>query len=735
MNKYQKPKLSTVTVVCISVILLGLTLTLSYTSINAIKFLGKHSIELDTKSTRDNAKLFFLEITRRTAGAYSTYLSGVEDFVNIISTQTKELLTGNIKNMRTKDDLIKFQKYKDYGFYVQSGEKRYHCFYFGDEKGLPAADSQIDNLVSVSSLLKTIFDENTFYFVCLWIQTASRIHLEYPGYYNYKNINGNSMRKYFENIFSEYLTVKDNLSSNIIWSKPYKDISGKINLDAYKFIFTDDGEFLASVGIDLNFDKLVNTMTNNSLFSDKHSALSDNIKSSYNNMEGFIFIVDKDGSIIVFPDEYSDLLSLPGIGYSKLKEYPDKLTVNLNESLNPNVQNLAEKIKNNEIDVNTVSLKRDNYIIAHKSIPATGWVLCFATLEKSLMTSVEETRMLMNYTKDKMIKRFIIISLIFLIFFIILTALFFRFYLLKPLSKLLEKVKKMGKGHFDISLSETGFAEIADLSITFNSLSRQLKDYTKNLEKEVKQRQSIETELEIAGKLQDSVLPKITDEFVNDKFELYAKLIPAREMSGDFYDFFYVRHDTLCVVLADVCGKGITAAFYMSMAKAIIKEACLKSDSQDTGKIVKKINEILINTVKKKPMFLTMYLLFYNIDTGKIIYTNAGHHVYAGVDCRGNVSFKGDAHNSFVGFFDNIEYSCSEIELKPGEIIALYTDGITETCNKNDDLYGDERLGEMFESTYKENLSDIGDFIFEDVSQFQSGDKNDDITLVMLKRK
>ena len=734
MHRQRKLKLSTVAIACISVILIGLTVTLSYVSINSIKFLGKYAIEIDEHNTRENAMVLFLEITRRTAGAYSTYFKAVEDFVEIISAQTKVQLSGNIKNIQNKDKLIKFNRYKSFDFYTLQSNNNYNCFYWGDESGIEIAVNQAKKLLTISPLnLKTIYDENSVFFVTTWIQTNSKIHFEYPRYYNYEKIDGHSMQLYFNNIYLEYLERKDTPASNIIWTKPHKDISGKINLDAYDMIYTDDGKFLAAVGVDINFEKFLNLMTSNSLFSDKHFAIPGDIKSKYNKMKGFMFIVDKNGGIIVFPNKYSNLLSLPDIEYSKLKEYPDKLTVNLKDSLNVDVRNMAKDIENNEIGVRNFSLKGENYIVAHKSIPPTAWVLCFATLEKTLMTSIEKTKQTMGSTENKMTKRFIIISLLFLLLFITIAVLFFRFYLLKPLYNIRNKVKEIGEGNFNISLKESGFAEISDLSITFNNLTRELKDYTRNLESEVKQRQSIETELEIAGKLQNSVLPKITDEFTNDKFDIYAKLISAKEMSGDFYDFFYINNNTICIVLADVSGKGITAAFYMSMAKAIIKEACLRSAPTDTGKVMKKINNTLCASVKT-PMFLTMYLVFYNINTGKVIYTNAGHHEYVRIDNNGHAVFSGDAHNTFAGFFDNIEYAYSELQLMPGETFVLYTDGIIDACNNDNSMYGTERLKQIIELNHAKKLPVLGDSIFKDIAQFQTESRFDDITLVMLRR-
>ncbi len=602
----KKLKLSTVVIICISLFLIGLTVTLSYTSVRSTKLLGRNAISISKQSIQENAKIFFLEITRRTAGAYSTYLNSVEDFVDILAIQLKEQFAKKNKKNKIPG---KLEQHYNPDLYTQIDNEAYNCFYFGNKSELASAEIQLNQILSVFSLIKAIYHENSVYFQCIWVETSQKIHFEYPKYYEYKKINAESMNKYFKFIFSEYPGTKMSPSKKAVWTKPYKDISGKMNLDVYKMIYSDNGEFIASIGIDLNFSKFLSTITNNSLFSDVHQSLSEKIKSAHNKMEGFIFIAHRDGSILAFPNKYSNILSLPDMGYSKLKKYPDKLTVNLSESQNRDIKLIAEKFKKIDHEAENISLYGEEYIIAYSIIPTTNWILCFATKEQSLMSSVEETKKAIIITENKMTNKFIIISILFLFLFILLAVFFFKYYLLKPLYLIRNKIKEIGEGNFNTSLREEGFEEIADLAITFNNLTKELKDYTNNLEHEIKQRQSIETELEIAARLQTSVLPNITEEFINSKYELYAKLIPAKEMSGDFYDFFYISNNTLCLVAADVSGKGITAAFYMSMAKAIIKEECLKSTSVDTGKTMTRINRTLCNSVKT-PMFLTMYLVF-----------------------------------------------------------------------------------------------------------------------------
>ena len=736
MFKKHKIKLSTLTVCWLSIILISLTVTLSVVSVKSIASLGDHAIQFDHKHTREDAMIFFLEIARRTTESYSNYFAEIANLLNILSNQVRNKLLEIPDSPQKKNGLIKINKCEKHDLSIEKTKKNYSAFYFGNENYLLKAKQQIDKFSSLLPLFNDICNGNIF-FDCLWIITSDQLQFQYPHHHDFTKNSKEASITYFNNIFSEF--PKNNKDkqpkSGVIWDFPYKDLSGELNIGAYKHIFDNKGDFLASVGIDMEFERTANGMVSTNLFADYHKYdLSGELKSTRNKMKGFIFIVDKNGYIIVFPNKYSSLLSLPKMEYSMLKEYPDKLKVNLKDSRNKDIKQLAKDIKNNDIGITTIKLMGEYYLIAFNNIESTSWSLCFTIREKPLMLSATKTKTIMGSIQKEMHYRFIAIAVFFLLLFILIAIFTFRFFHLNPLQKIRNKVKKIGEGDFNITLDETGVAEIAELASTFNVLTRELKEYTQNLENEVKARQTINTELEIAGKLQNSVLPKITEEFIRKEFDFYTKLIPAKEMSGDFYDFFYLKKDILGIVMADVSGKGITAAFYMSMAKVIIKEACLTAENLDTGKVCEKVNHILSNSVKT-PMFLTMYLMFYNIKTGKIIYTNAGHHDFLKIDQKGQVSCMGAKDNDLIiGFVDDHKFSSKEFYVEPNDTIILYTDGITEAIDSNDIFFGEEKLIEIVKENATSNINKIGETIVQEVLNFQSGSKFDDITCVILKR-
>ncbi|MCP4176579.1 MAG: PP2C family protein-serine/threonine phosphatase [bacterium] len=451
---------------------------------------------------------------------------------------------------------------------------------------------------------------------------------------------------------------------------------------------------------------------------------------TYENYNRVRLIINKTGELIYLPFKYYSLFSLPFDNDDKSNSPEAELAdASLTLSKDPAVRKFAKQLMTQESGMLNVYLKGNEYSLVFDKLPVNNWTTALLVKKKDLYGPLRRLEKRIKKIFTDIFIRYIINFLIILIIGILLSLFIFNRIIIKPIEILRKSVKKLGKGNFDIKLREKGIREICDLSISFNKLGSQLKNYTKKLEEQ----KALETELKIAAKLQNSVLPKITDKFKREEFELYTKLIPATKMSGDFYDFFFVNENTIALVLADVSGKGLTAAFFMSMSKAIIKESCLTSKTLPPGKILEYVNNILYKD-NESSMFLTMYLIFYEINTGKITYANAGHHEFILTDKNGNVSSSGIQNNPSIGIAENVKYSTKELLLNNDDIFAVYTDGITEAPNKENVEYSTEKLIKIFESIHRNKLPEIGKSIIKDVLEYQNGDKFDDITLLMLKK-
>lgn len=244
------------------------------------------------------------------------------------------------------------------------------------------------------------------------------------------------------------------------------------------------------------------------------------------------------------------------------------------------------------------------------------------------------------------------------------------------------------------------------------------------------QNQKIEDELSVGRQIQMSMVPV---HFPNhEHFSIYASLKPARQLGGDFYDFFFLDNkNKLCMVVADVSGKGVPSALFMAVTKTLIRSASLKYSSTDG--ILSQVNaDIAINN--PHCMFATMFLSILDLKTGRCEYSNAGHHSSYVKKSTGELITLDELHGPVAGAIENSNYKKNEIHLNSGDILIAYTDGITEAVNKNKTLYGEERLETLLEKTSFKSEKDMITCIVKDVEAFSKGvSQSDDITLLGIR--
>ncbi len=244
----------------------------------------------------------------------------------------------------------------------------------------------------------------------------------------------------------------------------------------------------------------------------------------------------------------------------------------------------------------------------------------------------------------------------------------------------------------------------------------------------------IGAELELAEKIQSDMLPSIFPTFSEQKeFDLYASMTTAREVGGDFYDFFMIDEDHLALVIADVSEKGIPAAMFMMTAKTTIKDYALTNDS--TSEIFTIANNRLCEN-NQSDMFATSWIGILNIKTMVLQYTNAGHN-YPILKRNGEpCEFLTDKHGLFLAGLEGTLYKQSEIKLSAGDRLLLYTDGVTEAHSKEGGIYGEDRLKNVINETADEKGKIVLSRILNDVNGFAEGlDQFDDITMTILTIK
>ena len=245
-------------------------------------------------------------------------------------------------------------------------------------------------------------------------------------------------------------------------------------------------------------------------------------------------------------------------------------------------------------------------------------------------------------------------------------------------------------------------------------------------------KEKVENELNIAAQIQRSILPCSFPAYPDRKeFDLYAFMKPARYVGGDFYDFFFIDDNTLALVMADVSDKGVPAALFMMVSRTLINS--LAVDNRSPSAVLEKANNIMCRN-NDSGMFVTVFLAFYDVSSGKLTAANGGHSASLIVDLDGTSREWATTHGTALGFMEELTYKEETIDLKVGQTLFLYTDGVTEAMSPGNELFGLDRLQELLKRKHDFKLDRLCSDIEISLTEFQEGRQFDDITMLALKR-
>ncbi|MBR2745598.1 MAG: serine/threonine-protein phosphatase [Erysipelotrichaceae bacterium] len=285
--------------------------------------------------------------------------------------------------------------------------------------------------------------------------------------------------------------------------------------------------------------------------------------------------------------------------------------------------------------------------------------------------------------------------------------------------------------HFDKLNIQTG-DEIENLSLSMKRMEEDLGHYIENLTQVTADRERIRTELTLANRIQAAMMPHIFPPFPDRKeIELYGIMDPAKEVGGDFYDFFLIDDDHLGLVIADVSGKGVPGALFMMISKIIIQSCAMLDKSP--AEILTKTNEAICSN-NQEEMFVTAWVGILELSTGKLMAANGGHEYPVIKKPGGEFEMLKDKHGLVLGAMNDMKYHEYEIDMEPGSCLFVYTDGVPEATDANEELFGYKRMLAALnsdpdtepESVLKRVRKGVDDFVL-DAEQF------DDLTMLCVK--
>ena len=245
--------------------------------------------------------------------------------------------------------------------------------------------------------------------------------------------------------------------------------------------------------------------------------------------------------------------------------------------------------------------------------------------------------------------------------------------------------------------------------------------------------EKVENELNIAAQIQRSILPSNFPAFPEHReFDLYAMMVPAREVGGDFYDFFFIDADHLAVIIADVSDKGVPAALFTMISRTIIRSIVRQRKSP--SQVLAETNDLLCEG-NDTGMFVTVFIAYYHLPSGQFTYSNGGHNPALSFGPNGASKKLARKHGPALGVRPGLPYKEDVETLEPGQIIVLYTDGVTEASSPQDELFGLDRFSKLVCSCESLKLWQMINHIDKELKDFQQGNQFDDITVLALKRE
>ena len=477
-----------------------------------------------------------------------------------------------------------------------------------------------------------------------------------------------------------------------------------------------DGELAAVIGADLFLDTMAEAVEN-----------------SADEYGGFTCIVNQDGHVIFSPEKQGIFQVMTA------DEAQD-----LRDSEYAELAQFTDDALRGTADVRLVHMGDKAYYMAGALMERVGWCVVSAADEKALLEPGVQLQKQYHEINSSAVESFsrnmrmalrtLLVLLLVIMAGGIAASLLVAKRIVKPLNTITARVENLGGSNLRFKMEDTYRTgdEIEVLAEAFSKLSAKTLQYVDEVKQVTAEKERISMELGMATAIQASQLPHLFPAFPDRReFDIYASMTPAREVGGDFYDFFLIDDDHIGLVMADVAGKGVPAALFMMVSRILIRNRIQSGESPATA--LANVNSQLMES-NEAELFVTVWLAVLEISTGKGVVSNAGHEHPVLRRKNGQYELVKYRHSPAVAVLPDIQFEEHTFELQPGDSIFVYTDGVAEAVDAENHLFGTERMLEMLnreadaspEKILQNTLEGIREFV-QDTEQF------DDITMMCLQ--
>lgn len=449
---------------------------------------------------------------------------------------------------------------------------------------------------------------------------------------------------------------------------------------------------------------------------------------------GFIFIVNQDGSVIFAPD-----------GQRLISPYFVMEGVDLRDSSDERLgEYVTRAMKGDYSPYLITDYAGKEYILIGSSMQSIGWLLVSAIDKAEALSLIPKLDSTFDAVSARTTAEFyqhikstlqIVLLVLVAVFVVSLgQAVFLGNRITKPLNRLTKYIRKLEGGNFIFKMDDIYKTkdEIEVLAKAFEELSKKNQHYIKEVTRVTAEKERIGAELNVATQIQADMLPSIFPPYPNKtEFDVFATMHPAKEVGGDFFDFFLVDDDHLALVIADVSGKGVPAALFMVIAKTLIKNRAQMGGTP--SEILYDVNNQLAEG-NKTDFFVTVWLAIVDIRTGEGLVSNAGHEHPCLKKKNGKFELIKYRHSPAVAAMENMKFPDHKIKLDPGDKIFVYTDGVVEATNAQNELFGEKRMLEALNSNPDASIRALLSNVNAGINRFADGVQQfDDITMLCME--
>ncbi|HEX3037304.1 MAG TPA: SpoIIE family protein phosphatase [Thermodesulfobacteriota bacterium] len=528
------------------------------------------------------------------------------------------------------------------------------------------------------------FDKASLYFAPYFYKSGGEIRFTHLGSESYN---------YF---YWDWYQIPKELNSPS-WSEPYYDEGGgNIVMSTYSVPFyrtvAGKRQFSGVVTADVSLEWLEEIVSSISIF-----------------QTGYGFLISKNGTVITHPDR-SLIMNETIFSVAEARR-----GFRLRETGREMIRG-----KTGFVLINSIMSDKKSWMF-YAPIPSNGWSLGLLFPQSELMADISHLN-----------RNVIFLAMAGLLFLLVIVVLIASS-ITRPLRTLAGATESIAKGNLDIELPAVKSRdEVGKLTESFIYMKHELKQYIRNLKETTAAKERIESELKIAHDIQMGILPKIFPPFPDrPEFDIYATIEPAKEVGGDFYDFYFINDEHLYFIIGDVSGKGVPASLFMAVTKTLIKAKTERDMPPD--EILTRVNKELCSE-NESGMFVTIFLGVLNISTGEVFYSNGGHNLPYILRNHGGAEPLQNTSGMALGVMENVKYETKRIVLHGGDGLFLYTDGVTEATDVNENLFSEHRLKRLLGQTNCHNPTELIRGIVGEVKNFSSGmPQSDDITILAIR--